>query len=162
MKKAYICSPLSAKTAEGIKENMRMANRYAQEISQLLSCRAIAVHGILPELLDDNDPAERELALGFGKKYLATCDILVVCGSRVSSGMKGEIEAAEILGIPIYIYVKGRLYTVVKNDAPKGRLHGLRIHQEIQPIAFSPQLLFYLLAAGDTFSFMEGIEVHGL
>jgi hypothetical protein len=76
--KAYICSPLSAKTADGIRENMRMANQYAKEISELMECRAAAVHGILPELLDDNDPVERKLALDFGKKYLATCELLVI------------------------------------------------------------------------------------
>ena len=134
-KKAYICSPLSAKTAEGIKENMRMANQYAQEISQLLSCRAAAVHGILPDLLDDNDPVERKLALDFGIKYLATCDMLVICGDRVSSGMTGEIKAAKVLGIPIYQYAKGNLF---------------------------PLELFDLGAGNPNIVFMEGIDLRGL
>ena len=161
-KKAYICSPLSSKTAEGIKENMRMANQYAQEISQLLDCRAVAVHGIMPELLDDNDPVERALALEFGKKYLATCDMLVVCGNRVSSGMSGEIEAAYALSIPIYIYLNGNLYTVAIVSAKEGRLGRRRIHNGIHTLAFSPQLICNLMARDDTFEFMEGIDLCGI
>ena len=134
-KKAYICSPLSAKTAEGIKENMRMANQYAKEISQLLNCRAAAVHGILPDLLDDNDPIERKLALDFGIKYLATCNMLAICGDRVSSGMTGEINAAKALGIPIYQYAKGNLL---------------------------PLDLFDFGAGNKNIVFVEGIDLRGL
>ena len=160
--KAYICSPLSAKTDAGIKENMRKANQYAKEIAQLLNCRAAAVHGILPELLDDNNPAERELALDFGKKYLAICDMLVVCGSQVSSGMAGEIETAEALGIPIYIYVKGKLYAVVKNSINEGHLHKLRIHREIRTKTFSSLFPLFMVASDKTFELTEGIDLSGL
>ena len=71
------------------------------KVARLFGCRAVATHAYLPLLLDDNDPAERELALEFGIKLLATCDALIVCGARITSGMAGEIKKAMELGIPI-------------------------------------------------------------
>ena len=156
-KKAYICSPLFADTPGEIRENMCMAKRYAKEVSQLLSCRATAIHGVLPELLDDNDPAERKLALDFGVMYLATCDLLVVCGERITSGMAVEIEAAEAFGIPIYIYVKGSLYAVIQNNRIDGHLRGIRVQPDNDRPDFLQQMLLYLLL-----NYMEGIDAGGL
>ena len=100
-RKAYICSPLSAPTAEGVRRNMETARLYMQEVSIRLNCRAVAPHALLPEFLDDQDEAERELALAFGLAYLDTCDMLVICGSRITQGMLGEILHAANRGIPI-------------------------------------------------------------
>lgn len=116
-----------------------------------------AVHGVLPELLDDHDPAERKLALDFGIMYLATCDLLVVCGERITSGMAIEIEAASALGIPIYIYVKGSLYSVIRNDLRNGYLHGIRIQPDNDYPEFLPQMFLYQLL-----SYLEGIDLGGI
>ena len=100
--KAYICSPLSAPTAEGIRRNMEAARWYMQTVSKLWDCRAVAPHAYLPEFLDDKDEQERELALVFGLAYLGTCDRLVICGRRITKGMLGEIEHAAAHKIPIF------------------------------------------------------------
>lgn len=100
-RKLYVCSPLSAPSWLEITENMNKARYYSMTVSQYHGCRAMAPHAWLPLLLDDNDPAERELALDFGLKLLETCDGLVVCGKRITNGMRGEIESAVKLGIPI-------------------------------------------------------------
>ena len=50
----YICSPLSAPTKEGIRQNMEKAAHYARLVSGTFGCRAIAPHSFLPEYLDDN------------------------------------------------------------------------------------------------------------
>ncbi len=100
--KAYICSPLSAPTAEGIRRNMEAARWYMQTISQLWDCRAVAPHAYLPEFLDDRDEQERNLALSFGLAYLDTCDRLVICGNRFTKGMLGEIQHAAAQKIPIF------------------------------------------------------------
>lgn len=62
----YICSPLSAPTKEGIRQNMEKAAHYARLVSGTFGCRAIAPHSFLPEYLDDNIPEEREAGLAFG------------------------------------------------------------------------------------------------
>lgn len=98
----YICSPLSAPTKEGIRKNMEKAAYYAGLVSGVTGCRAIAPHSFLPEYLDDNIPAEREAGLAFGLSVLRLSKAIIVCGSRISNGMRGEIKRAGELNIPVY------------------------------------------------------------
>ena len=98
----YICSPLSAPTEEGIRQNMDRAAYYARLVSGIFTCRAIAPHSFLPEHLDDSIPEEREIGLAFGLSVLRLSKAIIVCGSRISSGMQGEIRMAGELGIPAY------------------------------------------------------------
>lgn len=102
----YICSPLSAPTKQGIRMNMEKAAYYAGLVSGVTGCRAIAPHSFLPEYLDDNIPEEREAALAFGLDLLKLSKAIVVCGSRISSGMRGEIRLARELDIPAYALVE--------------------------------------------------------
>ena len=103
----YICSPLSATTKEGIRQNMEKAAHYARLVSGTFGCRAIAPHSFLPEYLDDNIPEEREAGLAFGLSILKLSKAIVVCGSRISSGMRGEIRLAGELNIPAYALIEG-------------------------------------------------------
>ena len=102
----YICSPLSAPTKEGIRKNMEKAAYYAGLVSGTFGCRAIAPHSFLPEYLDDNIPAEREVALAFGLSVLRLSKAIIVCGSQISSGMQGEIKMAGELNIPAYVLIE--------------------------------------------------------
>ena len=103
----YICSPLSAPTEQGIRKNMEKAAYYAGLVSGVTGCRAIAPHSFLPEYLDDNIPEEREAGLAFGLSVLKLSKAIVVCGSRISSGMRGEIRLAGELNIPAYALIEG-------------------------------------------------------
>lgn len=102
----YICSPLSAPTEQGIRKNMEKAVYYAGLVSGVTGCRAIAPHSFLPEYLDDNIPEEREAALAFGLSILKLSKAVIVCGNRISSGMRGEIKMAGELNIPAYALVE--------------------------------------------------------
>ena len=97
----YVCSPLSAPTRAEMLANAAKANSYMVLAEKEFGGRAVAPHAYLPYLLDDRVPAERALALEFGKKLLAMCARVVVYGARVSEGMKGEIALAEGMGIPV-------------------------------------------------------------
>lgn len=55
-KKAYICSPLSAPTPEGVSHNMEMAKFYLLRMKQIYHCRTFASHAHLPLMLDDSIP----------------------------------------------------------------------------------------------------------
>ena len=44
----YICSPLSAPTADEIRANMELARSYMQLVSKVFQCRAVAPHAYLP------------------------------------------------------------------------------------------------------------------
>lgn len=56
----------------------------------------LASHLLYPQVLNDKDPAERELGLMFGLALLRMCDEVWICGP-VSSGMAQEIEEAKRL-----------------------------------------------------------------
>ena len=107
-KKVYICSPLSAKTKEERLFNMGLAKAYLDTISQVFHCRTFASHAYLPLMLDDTIPEERKLALSIGKQLLDFCDVLIICGGRISSGMKGEIRHAYDTGKEAYLLDGGR------------------------------------------------------
>lgn len=156
----YICSPLSAPTEEGIRQNMEKAAHYARLVSGAFGCRAIAPHSFLPEYLDDSIPEEREAALAFGLSVLRLCKAVIVCGSRISSGMQGEIRMAGELHIPAYALLEqegGAMLAEIKempgsnNQNGEGREKGWR-HIRVE---------FYLEDNGlcrDTFCTTEGPE----
>ena len=92
----YIASPY----AGDIEANTAFAKR-ACRYAIRQGHTPIAVHLLYPQMLDDFDPAERELGLRLGHRVLEVCDELWLCGSRISTGMAREIEEAKNLGIPI-------------------------------------------------------------
>lgn len=102
-KRAYICSPLSAKADEEFVENMHRARAYMHYAAKEMGLAARAPHAYLPMLLCDRIPNERALALQFGLRLLEESDILLVCGDRISLGMQGEILHA--------IFIKARILT---------------------------------------------------
>lgn len=92
----YIASPYAGDVEANV-AFAKLACRYA--ISQ--GHTPIAVHLLYPQMLDDGDPAERELGLRLGHRILEICDELWACGGRISSGMAREIAEAQSLGIPV-------------------------------------------------------------
>ena len=102
----YICSPLSAPTANEIRANMELARSYMQLVSKVFQCRAVDPHAYLPELLDDRVLWERELGISVGMKLLEHSQALIVCSPIVSCGMQAEIVKARELGIPVYALLK--------------------------------------------------------
>lgn len=112
-KKAYISSPLSAPTQEGIRSNMLLAREHMEAIAKRYGYRTYAPHAYLPEFLDDHQPEERALALSFSMELLKCCQILIVCGNRISKGMCGEICAAVSRGMDIYFCSPGHDYRMM-------------------------------------------------
>lgn len=112
-KRAYICSPLSAPTRQGIQLNMQKAREYMWIIENQYGYRTYAPHAYLPELLDDQCQEERALGLSFGMEILKLCQVLIICGNRVSEGMCREIEAAAKLGLEIYSCSPQHAYRMV-------------------------------------------------
>lgn len=103
-KKVYICSPLSAETDEEMLSNMRNARAYMYYAMTVMGYAARAPHAYLPMLLCDKIPSERAAALTFGLQLLSDSDMLFVCGSRISQGMRGEILHAVSLNMSIYTF----------------------------------------------------------
>lgn len=103
-KKAYICSPLSAPNPEGMQHNMELAKYYFMQMKRLYHCRTFASHAHLPLMLDDRIPEERETAMQIGALMLDLCEVLIICGSCISEGMRREIQTAFEKGKDVYWY----------------------------------------------------------
>ena len=103
-KRAYICSPFSGDTKEQMKQNIRAARAYMFYANKKMNMNAGAPQAFLPLLLCDETPAERAIALKFGLEILEQSDVMLVCGNRISSGMRGEIAKAAVLRMPIIVF----------------------------------------------------------
>lgn len=60
-----------------------------------------ASHLLYPQVLDEENPAHRELGLFFGLVWLGKCHELWVFGDTVSKGMAAEIAKAVWRHMPI-------------------------------------------------------------
>ena len=95
-KLVYIASPYAG-DVEGNVEFAKAACRYAATKGDT----PVAVHLMYPRFLDDRVPEEREAGLKMGRRVLAACEEIWLCGERMSAGMKAEEAEAKRLGIPI-------------------------------------------------------------
>ena len=92
----YIISPY----AGDVEANVAFAIRCCRAAIQQ-GHTPIAVHLLYPQILDDQDPTEREKGLELGLNILRHCAAAWVCGTRISHGMEREIQVAQQLNIPI-------------------------------------------------------------
>ena len=95
-KLVYIASPYAG-DVEGNVAFAKAACRYAAAQGYT----PVAVHLMYPQFLDDRVPKERETGLKMGRRVLAACEEIWLCGERMSAGMKAEEAEAKRLGIPI-------------------------------------------------------------
>ncbi len=90
----YICSPYAGDVEANV-ERARLYSRFAVESG----CIPLAVHLLYPQFMNDEDPAERGLALRFGDILMSKCaQVWVFMGYGISAGMTGEIEHAQNKG----------------------------------------------------------------
>lgn len=143
-KRAYVCSPLSAETDEGIVQNMQAARAYMFYAMKKMGVNASAPHAYLPMILCDNIPSDRALALRFGLELLKGSDVLLVCGNRISSGMRGEIAHAACLKMPAVAFDEGVYLEVQKELTKRGcDKRNVRLDREnslmgaVQPLSYA-------------------------
>lgn len=113
-RRAYVCSPLSAEDDAGFLRNMHAARAYMYYASEKMGMYARAPHAYLPMLLCDRLPSERALALEFGLSLLEGSEVILICGNRLSSGMKGEIAHAALCQMPMAVFDEGLYHEVQK------------------------------------------------
>ena len=92
----FICSPF----AGDVVGNTMRAKRYMR-FAVVKGAIPFAPHLLYPQVLDEDDPSERELGLFFGMVWLGKCDELWVFGRHRSVGMEREIAKAKKRGIPV-------------------------------------------------------------
>ena len=90
-RKVYVAS----RYAGNVEANVKAATRYCRQVIDR-GYMPIASHLLYPQILRDDDPAERELGMLFGLALLRDCDEVWVFG-EVSPGVAREIEEAKRL-----------------------------------------------------------------
>lgn len=97
MKKVYICSPCRG----DYENNIQRAKEYSRAAA-MRGCIPITPHIYLTQFMDDDVPAERELALRFGRELVLMCDEVWAFGlDHPSAGMAAEIAVANDAGIRV-------------------------------------------------------------
>ena len=86
-KLVYIASPLSG----DVETNLDFA-RQACLYAMAQGVTPFAPHLLYPQMLDDNDPAQRELGMKMGNQMLALCDELWLCGDITSPGVDIDLH----------------------------------------------------------------------
>jgi hypothetical protein len=137
-RRAYICSPLTADDHEQVKKDLRAARAYMFYAYKKMNMNAAAPHAYLPLLLCDEIPSERAMALRFGQKILEHSDVMLVCGNRLSGGMRGEVAKAALLRMPITVFDEG-LYLEVQELVRQnnGDQKSVKLDRENFPMAFT-------------------------
>ena len=98
----YICSPFSG-NVERNAENARRYCRFAVDSGYI----PIAPHLLFPQFMNENDAAERSLALFMDIALLSKCAELWVFGGNITKGMRVEIERAKYKRQPIRYFTEG-------------------------------------------------------
>lgn len=92
----YVASAYSGDVTTNT-EKAKQYCRFAMEQGQI----PLAPHLMFPQFMNDDDPAERELAIFMDVILLGKCDELWVFGETISEGMAVEIEVAKKRRQPI-------------------------------------------------------------
>ena len=99
--KVYIVS----RYAGDVENNVASAIRYCRFAINKKKM-PIAAHLLYPQIVDDNNPDEREIGTMYGLALLALCDEVWCFGATLSSGMEQEIKEAKRLGKPIKYFTE--------------------------------------------------------
>lgn len=86
----YVASAYSGDVTTNT-EKAKQYCRFAMEQGQI----PLAPHLMFPQFMNDDDPAERELAIFMDVILLGKCDELWVFGDTISAGMSVEIDVAK-------------------------------------------------------------------
>ena len=99
--KVYIVS----RYAGDVENNVASAIRYCRFAINKKKM-PIAAHLLYPQIVDDNNPDEREIDTMYGLALLALCDEVWCFGKTLSPGMEQEIKEAKRLGKPVKYFTE--------------------------------------------------------
>lgn len=96
----FICSPYKGQTEEEQIRNVQLARRYCK-LACSLGFTPFAPHLLYPQFLNDAVINERNKGINCGLDILQLCSELWICGTKVTDGMKREIQFAKLCDIPV-------------------------------------------------------------
>lgn len=101
MKRVIVVSPLKADNDIDVLRNIQRAQKLCR-LATLQGVAAFASHAFYPLFLDDFEPSQRKLGSDAGLAWLSVAhEIWVWSRKGISSGMKAEIEFAQLHGISV-------------------------------------------------------------
>jgi len=110
--RVFICS----KYAGDIEHNVKVALALCRMAVEA-GLAPFAPHLLYPQFLDESDPAQRDLGISLGLRFMETCGVVwVYVGEGVSDGMRCEMEHAQRLGKPVLSIVEGPV--VILREVP--------------------------------------------
>ena len=99
MKKVFVCSPYRG----DIEANTKLA-KFAATIINACHDLPIVPHLYFPQFLDENDQNERIQGIKLGVELMKGCDLIWVVGTKITSGMEYELNAAKEYKVPVRLY----------------------------------------------------------
>ena len=99
MQQVFICSPYRG----DIEHNIKVA-RDAGRIAAKSGYVPVIPHLMYPQFLRDDLPDERILGIQLGAELLKASDMMWLIGTKITKGMKYELEIAKKMRIPIRCY----------------------------------------------------------
>lgn len=99
MEQVFICSPYRG----DIEHNVKVA-RDVGRIAAKSGYVPVIPHLMYPQFLRDDLPDERILGIQLGAELLKASDMMWLIGSKITKGMKYELEIAKKMRIPIRCY----------------------------------------------------------
>lgn len=96
----YVCSPVKG----DIITNIERAKEHCKTVL-IAGHIPLAPHVAFNGILNDEVLQEREVALALGLELVKRCDELWVFGNYLSDGMRGEIELAKLIGLPVKMVI---------------------------------------------------------
>lgn len=97
----FVCSPFRASTTHSLGYHIAYAKKASLLIFQQ-GAVPFTPHLLYPSYLNDNNPAHRDMGIAAGLAILSRCTALhAFIDHGISEGMAMEIEAAEVMGIPV-------------------------------------------------------------
>lgn len=97
----YMAHPVGAEDAAGVDANLSRAVRWYAYLLKAEPDYAITapwLAALLARIQDDASPADRERGLRDNAAFAARCDGIILCGGRVSDGMRREMHAVICAG----------------------------------------------------------------
>ena len=120
----YICSPYAGDTEGNVKKAVSHS-RFAVSEGYM----PVASHLLYPQVLDDDDPAQRSLGLAFGLQLMSGCmEVWVFAddGGGISEGMAREIAVAKERQMRIRYFTTGHVEKgEVDADGKEGLCEGV-------------------------------------
>lgn len=93
---AYVAHPVGGDVAGNLaraKRWLRWLIRNHRDVAFVLSWLPYC------EVLDDSDPAQRARGMEDGEAVMRRCDVIVLVGGRLSTGMEAELLLAQRIGL---------------------------------------------------------------